>query len=439
MDLLFVFLVAWEGTLARVSENAIFITVEKGAHLLGGMLLLVGVARLLGESGLADYVFVVGLTAFFVPLLDAGSNNRVIKASAASLAEGRIACSEALSFKLALAIPVLAVMLAATRAFDTGPDVTLAVLLVGGSTVLMSMGDGLVAVFKGLQRSATCAVLMLGANVLLLAGGIGAMMAGWDLVGVGLCYLVCRALYFGAGFVSVGRVGCNVVPFLRAGFNRRRFVDGLKHLPAVVFLINLLNLNYLTMYYQTGGGVEAGYLAVGYRLAAALLILIGASFEAVLPALSTRLSDRQAFLKLAARSAVTLTGLAVAVSAVVHVMLGPAVSWFLGQAYTPSVPFARLLVWCVPPFVLCGLAHTALLAAHRQGRAVVWMVVLVAAGTGAGILARHFHGAALTALVPAISGCLLALVLWMHVGTRQGGMVRRENCGEVPGQHTKTG
>ena len=425
--------------MARVSENSIFITVEKGAHLLGGMLLLVGVARLLGESGLADYVFVVGLTAFFVPLLDAGSNNRVIKAAAGSLAAGWVACSEALSFKLALAIPLLAVMLLAARAFETGPDVTLAVLLVGGSTVLMSMGDGLIAVFKGLQRSATCAVLMLGTNALLLAGGVGAMMAGWDIVGVGLCYLVCRALYFGSGFVAIRRAGCKVGPFLRTGLNRRRFVDGLKHLSAVYFLINLLNLNYLAMYYQTGGGVEAGYLAVGYRLAAALLILIGASFEAVLPALSTRRSDRQAFLKLAARSAVVLTGLAVAVSAVVHVMLGPAVSWLLGPAYTPSVPYARLLVWCVPPFVFCGLAHTALLAAHRQGRAAVWMIVLVAAGTGAGILAQHFHGAELTALVPAISGCLLGVVLWKLAGSRREGMVRPEDHEEIPGQNPRTG
>ena len=425
--------------MARVSENSIFITVEKGAHLLGGMLLLVGVARLLGESGLANYVFVIGLTAFFVPLLDAGSHNRVIKASAASLAEGRIACSEALSFKLALAIPVLAVMLAATRAFETGPDVTLAVLLVGGSTVLMSMGDGINAVFKGLQRSGPCAVLMLGANILLLAGGIGAMIAGWDLVGVGICFLVCRALYLAAGVAFVRRVAGEFPQFVRPEFNLRRIVEGLKHLPAVYFLINLLNLNYLTMYYQTGGGAEAGYLAVGYRLAAALLILIGASFEAVLPALSTRRPDRHAFMKLAARSAVTLTGIAVGVSAVVHVALGSAVSWLLGQAYAPSAPYARLLVWSVPPFVLCGLAHTALLASHGQGRAAVWMVVLVAAGTGAGILAHHYHGAELTALVPAIFGCLLGLVLWKHVGSRGEGMVRPEDCGEIPGRDLRTG
>jgi O-antigen/teichoic acid export membrane protein len=405
--------------LARVSANSVFLTAEKSAHLLGGMLLLVGVARFLEGSGLADYVFVIGLTAFFVPLLDAGSNNRVIKAAASSLAEGRIACSEALSFKLVLALPALGVMVGAAWAFGTGPDVALAALLVGVSTVLMSLGDGFNAVFKGLQRSGYCALLMLGLNVLLLASGFGAMIAGWDIVGVGMCYLVCRAGYLAAGFVFIRRAAGELGLALRPGLNWRRIVEGLKHLPAVYFLINLLNLNFLTTYYQTGGGAEAGYLAVGYRLAAALLILIGASFEAVLPALSTRLPDRRAFVKLVARSALTLTGIAIVVSAAVHVMLVPAVSWLLGPAYLPAVNSARLLAWCVPPFVLCGLAHTTLLAAHQQGRAAAWMVVLVAAGMGAGVLTHHFHGATLTALVPTITGCVLAVVLWRLVGSRR--------------------
>ncbi len=405
--------------MARISANSILLTAEKSAHLLGGMLLLVGVARFLGESGLADYVFVIGLTAFFVPFLDAGLNNRIIKAAASSPAEGRIACSEAVSFRLALALPAMAVMVGAAWAFGTGPGVTLAALLVGVSTVLMSMGDGVNAVFKGLQRSGYCALLMLGLNILLLASGIGAMIAGWNLVGVGMCYLVCRAGYLVAGLACVREVAGDFGLFVRPGFNRRRIVEGLKHVPAVYFLINLLNLNYLTAYYQTGGGAESGYLAVGYRLAAALLILIGASFEAVLPALSTRLSDRRAFMKLVARSALTLTGIAVGVSAAVHVMLVPAVSWLLGPSYLPAVISARLLVWCVPPFVLCGLAHTTLLAAHRQGRAAWWMVVMVAVGMSAGILTHHFQGATLTALVPGITGCVLGVVLWKLVVGRR--------------------
>ncbi len=405
--------------MTRVSGNSVFITVEKSAHLLGGMLLLVGVARLLGESGLADYALVIGLTAFFVPVLDAGTNNRIIKAAASSPAEGRVACLEALSFKLVLALPALAVMAGVALAIGARADVALAVLLVGVSTVSLSMGDGLNAVFKGLQRSGTCAMLMLGLNVLLLAGGIGAMIAGGGLIGVAICYLVCRAGYLAAAFVLVRRSAGELGPLVRKGFDRRRIAEGLKHLPAVYYLINLLSLNYLTVYYQTGGGAEAGYLAVGYRLAAALLILIGASFEAVLPALSTRLHDRQAFMKLVVRSAVTLTGIAIAVSVAVQLMLGPAVTWLLGQAWLPALPFAMRLVWCVPPFVLCGLAHTTLLAAHQQGPAAAWMLVLVVGGVGAGVFTHHYDGAALTAFVPAVAGCVPGVVLWWLVCSRR--------------------
>ncbi|MDE2890345.1 MAG: hypothetical protein OXR72_19255 [Gemmatimonadota bacterium] len=405
--------------MARVSENSVFITVEKGAHLLGGMLLLVGVARLLGESGLADYAFVIGLTAFFVPILDAGTNNRIIKAAASSPAEGRVACLEALSFKLVLALPALAVMVGVALAIVARADVTLAVLLVGVSTVSLSMGDGLNALFKGLQRSGTCALLMMGLNVLLLAGGIGAMIAGWGLIGVAICYLVCRAGYLAAGFVLVRRTAGELGPVLLTGFNRHRIVDGLKHLPAVYYLINLLSLNYVAIYHQTGGGAEAGFLAVGYRLAAALLILIGASYEAVLPALSTRLTDRQAFMKLVVRSAVTLTGIAIAVTLSVQLMLGPAVTWLLGRAWLPALPFAMQLVWCVPPFVLCGLAHTVLLAAHDQGRAAGWMAVLVVIGAVASVFAYQYHGPVLTAFVPAIAGSVMGVVLWWLVGSRK--------------------
>lgn len=405
--------------MARVSENSVFITVEKGAHLLGGMLLLVGVARLLGESGLADYVFVIGLTAFFVPILDAGTNNRIIKAAASSPADGRVACLEALSFKLVLALPALVVMVGVAWAIGAGPDVTLAVLLVGVSTISMSMGDGLNAVFKGLQRSGTCALLMLGLNVLLLASGVGAMIAGWGLAGVASCYLVCRAGYLAAGFALVRKAAGELGPVLRVGISRHRIVDGLKHLPAVYYLINLLSLNYLAIYHQTGGGAEAGFLAIGYRLAAALLILIGASFEAVLPALSTRLPDRQAFMKLVVRSTVTLTGIALAASVAVQLMLGPAIAWLLGQAWLPALPFAMQLVWCVPPFVLCGLAHTGLLAAHDQGRAAGWMLILVVVGVGASVFAYQYHGPVLTAFVPAVSGCAMGVVLWWLVVSRR--------------------
>ena len=58
--------------MGRMSLNSAYLTVEKSAHLLGGMLLMVGVARLMGASALANYTFAISLTAFFVPIMFSG-------------------------------------------------------------------------------------------------------------------------------------------------------------------------------------------------------------------------------------------------------------------------------------------------------------------------------------------------------------------------------
>ena len=64
-------------------RNAIYLTGEKAVHTLGGLLSMVLVARVLGTDALADYGFAISLTAFFIPFLDIGMNNRIIKSVAA--------------------------------------------------------------------------------------------------------------------------------------------------------------------------------------------------------------------------------------------------------------------------------------------------------------------------------------------------------------------
>jgi hypothetical protein len=80
-DLLFFFR---RSDMGRLTNQAVFLTVEKAAHLGGGLVLLVAVARLLGEEVLGIYAFAIAATAVFVPVLDAGLNSRAIKQVAGS-------------------------------------------------------------------------------------------------------------------------------------------------------------------------------------------------------------------------------------------------------------------------------------------------------------------------------------------------------------------
>lgn len=403
--------------MGRVAVNSIYLTVEKGAHNLFGLLLVVGVARLLGEEGLGDYAYVMSLTALFVPLLDMGLNNRVIKAVASRGPGARAAASDAVALKLALAPPVLVVMGAAAW-FSGKSAILAAVLLVGASTVAMSLGDALNAIFKGLQRPIYSALLVGGLNALIFVSALGAVGAGLGLAGLGACYFLCRSGFLGAGLGLVGRVAPNLRPAFKPAIRRDLIVHGLWYLPAPYFLGNLLNLSYMTTYFAVGEA-ESGQFAIGYKLATALFILASANLEAILPALTCRFQDAESLRGMLLRTLGALLGITLLGVMAVQAV-APVTVWVFGAAFTPAVSAVRLLAWTLPPLALCGLAHTALLAVDRQKSGALIMLALVIVGTASGIVAARFWGPVGTALAPTVTGCLFAIALWTMVWRETG-------------------
>ena len=136
----------------RLWQNSAYLTVEKGAHLMGGLLLMVGVARVLGEEVLGQYAFVISWTTLFVPFLDIGFNNRIIKQVAIGGVVGKQAVDDAVGFKLFVGPIALVAMVAGPWLMGKSNQIMIASLLVGASTLAMSLGDALSSVFKGLQR-----------------------------------------------------------------------------------------------------------------------------------------------------------------------------------------------------------------------------------------------------------------------------------------------
>ena len=397
-----------------IAVNSIYLTVEKAAHNLFGLFLAVGVARMLGEGGLGNYTYAIALTAFFVPVLDVGLNNRAIKAVASGGAEARRAASDAVALKLALAPAALVVMGATAWMSGKSPEVFPTVVLLGGATVAMCLGDAVNSIFKGLQRPAYSTLLVGGLNALIFGTGLWAMGAGLGLVGVSACYFLCRSAYLGAGLALVGRVAPDLRPTFRPAMRRDLFVHGLLHLPAPYLLGNLLKLNYMTTYFAVGEA-ESGHFAIGYQLATGMFVLASANLEAVLPALAHRFRGAADIGGMLLRASGTLLILTLLGVGVVQVAAPVAVVWVFGARFAPAVPAVRLLAWTLPPFALCGLAHTALLAVDRQRMGTLTMLAMVAVGTGLGIAADGLWGARGTALAPTATGALFAVILWAMV------------------------
>ncbi|MBT4139949.1 MAG: oligosaccharide flippase family protein [Candidatus Latescibacteria bacterium] len=372
------------------------------------MLLLIAVARLLGEAALGTYAYIIAITAIFVPILDVGLNTRVIRSVAAG--NGTEALQDAFAFKLRFGPIALFLMIACAWWADKPADVVLAVFLVGVSTWAMSVGDAFNAVFKGVQRAGYSALLVGGTYICLTGLGIGAMIYGAGILGIAVAYTLCRLGFMVAAWVLIRRLGYEIGKM----FRWQAVWAGVYFMPAVFFVGILLNINFLTAD-GLGAGAESGVYAIGYRVAAALFVLVSASLEGVLPALVGVGDNKAAFRQLFFRCCgVFLAGGILAVI-LVQLLGFWAVVWVFGTDYIGAVVAVKVLGWILPALLICAAGHTAMLALGREREGFVWMVCLVGVGTFLGWLGFGWAGAMGTAYAPAVTGCLFACVLGWRV------------------------
>lgn len=389
-----------------LGRNVVYLTIEKGVHTLAGLVAMVLVARFLGSGALADYGFAISLTAFFVPVLDLGMNNRMIKSVAGGEDVSR-SVEEILSYKLSVTPFVIALM-GVGGWFWGGAHLTALVLLVGVSTVAMSVGDGANAVFKGLQRSQLSCLLVSVLNVVLLAGITIALWMEAGLVGIGWAYAISRLTYVVLAFGLLKRVRPEVAFRCRLGLDRVVLWSGFLHLPGIYYLGNLLYLTYLVTYLLSPG--DAGVYYVGYRSAAAVYVLVSAGFEAVLAnAVSREGRPKGLGMWFVIYSVIALLLLFLAAPLAIPVF---------GEGFDGSVRPIRLLASCIPPFALCGLGHTLLMAARSERFASGVMGALLAGGLGLAVLAEWQWDPQTTALMPAAASTMAMIILWIGLSRR---------------------
>ena len=391
--------------MARLANQAVFLTIEKVAHLGAGLVLLVVIARVLGKVVLGDYAFVIATTALFVPFLDAGLNNHAIKQ--VSQNQDWKSVSEAIWFRVQIGPWILGLMVGIAWMSDKPAHLIWAVILLGISTLAMSVGDAVNAGFKGWFRAQYSGILVGVTNILLVVASIWAITKGWDVVGVAMAYMLCRLGYGAASFRLLIQKVSEINFWQRANIQREVIFASIGFMPAVFFVGCLLHLNFLTADWL-GNGVDSGFYAIGYRMASALFVLGGASLESVLAFFSTRST---ADYQLWRRGWIILGGVGVVL---VQWGSGPVTIWVFGEAFLPAVKCVKLLGWTLPPFLLLGFFHTILLARGQARKAFCFMLIFVAVGTVLGIAGFVFVGAEGTAFSPTITGWLFAGILgWM--------------------------
>jgi len=156
------------------------------------LILMIGAARVLGETEFGKFTFALTFGGLFETLMDFGLHQVTIRAVARNRSQAASLLQHALAIKLLWAAVTLTVLCAAATLLRPQWDVRFACYLIGGSLVFRSYMLTIRGVLQGLEHFGWDSIVAIADRGLLLAFGLAALWMGTGLRGLALAFVLAR-------------------------------------------------------------------------------------------------------------------------------------------------------------------------------------------------------------------------------------------------------
>ena len=329
-------------------------------------------ARRLGQDGFGAFMFALSLALLTTTFAGFGTDALVTRDVAREPDRHRLFWP-AIAVKLTVGCAAVAAAILITVISGWSGSVTAAVAILAVAALVELLSKTVYATFQGLEDMRPVAVALLLQRLLTAAAGIGALLAGAELVAV-------AAIYLGGALAAQvwaqRRLRARGVRPVRE-LSRRRAV-ALARESAPIGLATLLGTALFRIDTTILGLLKdeaaVGVYSAAYRLLETTLFLSYAFGAALLPALSRAGRDTQPSLgDLYALGAKAVLAVLVPVGIVFALFAEPIIRLLYGDEYRDATTALRLLGGAAALYGLSYLSSLTLIACDRQ-RLLVWVV-----------------------------------------------------------------
>ena len=322
--------------------NSAFAAITAGsASLL--LLLLAGAARLLDAADYGRFSYALALATVIETVMDIGLGHVTVRAIARDRASAPQVARTVLGVKSLWVGLGLLLMLVTAPLLRSDPAVIRACYLLGVSAALRSILLTIRGVLQGLDRFDLEAATVVADRVLLLALGLGALAAGYGLIGLAAAFVVSRLVLLVVVVVLTSRRGG--MPWPSYDFSRWGDIHKAA-LPLGLFVIAINLLSYVDtiMLGILRSNEETGQYAAAYRVYEGLTYVPSIMGAVLTPRLSMLyVQDRGAVRRLLARSLALSAVLGIVLGGALILVASPVVTFLFGREYEPATAPLRIL------------------------------------------------------------------------------------------------
>ena len=337
----------------RAGRNILFKALGEAGRFAWALLLIL-VARGLGDEALGRISFAYSFTYIFVLLTDLGLNILVVREVARERGRAGQYLGNLLSIRLLSSTVAFALIAGAIMLSGYPPEVVTVVLLFAGINLARGILELYGAVFSGLEVMGREAVLKNLHQVSLFVSGGFALAVGCGTVGVAVGLLIGSVLVVVIGSGMVRRT----IPLFRPLWDRALWLTLVRRaLPlgiTVMFIVLFNESDIVLLSYLGHGEREVGWYAAASRVMKMLQLIPMLVVTAVYPVFSDLARGPQGALSIAYRGTLKLLlMIAIPAAIVVAGLAQPLIHLVYGPGFGKAALPLRLLA-CSIPFVYVG-------------------------------------------------------------------------------------
>jgi O-antigen/teichoic acid export membrane protein len=353
-------------TLGKIAQNTYYLTVaEMGTRILGYILVIL-IARHLGDIAFGQYSFVLAFVSLFAVIADIGLSSLSTRTIAQKPDHFDEYIGNIFTIKLILSLVVLALIVIVVLTSNYSQDVSFAIYIAAIYTIFTSLKDLFISVIRGVQEMKLEMQIKIFEKTLLFALIFALIFLNCSLIGILFAYAISSSCAYIYSYFTSKR-------FYRLHINFNIVFWKTVILEALPFAITTV---LVTVYFQIDtimlsmmkGDAIVGWYNAAYKIIFTLMFIPGAFVSAIFPVISQHYASNlmESTKKLFLLGIKYLILIAIPITVFGYIFASEIIFLLYGESFTPSVYAFQILVFVVPLLFVTSLLGSTLQALGAQ-------------------------------------------------------------------------
>lgn len=353
-------------TVRRVAKNTLALTVADIANKVLSLLLVIYIARYLGDVGFGKYSFAFAFSNFFLIFADIGLNTLIVRDVARDKTRAGKYLGNVIVIKSVLAVIVFVLMVSAIALMNYPLDTAMAVYIVGFSLMIGSMSGSFHSIFNAYEQMEYAAILSVIGRIIFIGLGIAVLFSGYGLLPLVSMFLLANIInFFISGAVAYRRFAKPVFEF-DSRFWKYLIKTGTPFLLTSVFASIYFYIDTIMLSIMKGDAVVGWYNAA-YNLLAALIPVLALFMSVMFPLFSRFYRTSESDLNIAFTTSMRYLFIFTLPIVVGTTLISENIIYFLyGAVFSQSILTLSILIWALLFISVSIVLSTLLNSTDRQ-------------------------------------------------------------------------